>query len=488
MKNGMERDIRRDFPVQKFRSAQKLIRWGVISRRYDSKVLFKKYWTQCKMAWYKKDMKKCMKKYRKKYRKVLLCMLLCLLFLSAVPVVCCGMVYLLPGTETVYIDRIQALAKKDAAVVPGTSVWNGSIAAKAIDRLEAAMKLYEAGLVQMIIVSGDENEVAPMTQYLMKKGIPSEALASDAFGTDTYDTIVRVKEKFGELSYYFCTQELYSSRAGYLMERLGADGTVVCVDTMYYSNTGEQTVREFFAAVKAVFEPVVLRGKSKTSIKEKEFTEVEEPVENPHFVYEDELELPEDCRTVDINPNDGYDVRKAVAYARTYAFMHNPEYGQFEQNCTNFVSQCLVAGGIPMQGEPEISEKKRWNISGKETEWYSGSEECEGDGLTHYSMSRTFIQTDAFFRYFTEILGYSLTLYPNDYSGNLKCYEEMAAGDVLVLYNEDGTVAHLGLVSGIGDLNAYYCGNTAKRRDFSVFNISSKTYSTIGILHMSEKK
>ena len=101
-------------------------------------------------------------------------------------------------------------------------------------------------------------------------------------------------------------------------------------------------------------------------------------------------------------------------------------------------------------------------------------------------MSQTFVKTDAFFAYFTEKRGYELTLYQNNHEGNKKCYEEMAAGDVLVLYNKDGAVVHLGLISGIGDKNAYYCGNTAERRDFSVFTINKETYSKIGILHMSE--
>ncbi len=65
-----------------------------------------------------------------------------------------------------------------------------------------------------------------MTRYLIKKGIPEECLASDPYGVDTYDTIVRTKEKIGNESFYFCTQELYSSRARYLMDRLGLEGTV----------------------------------------------------------------------------------------------------------------------------------------------------------------------------------------------------------------------------------------------------------------------
>lgn len=432
-------------------------------------------------------MKKHEKKSRKKLRKVLLVVLISLAVILLIPVICYGIVHLSQSNKPVHIELMQSLAVKDAAIVPGTSGYDGSITAKAKDRLMAAIQLYEAGLVRQIIVSGDEKEATFMTQYLMRKGIPSECLASDANGVNTYETIARVKEKFGNLSYYFCTQELYSSRAGYLMDRLGVDGTVVCVDTMYYNNAGKNGVREFFAATKAVFEPIVSFGKAKTSVEKKDFIVVGKPVENSHFVYEDEVETPEDCRVIDVNPEDDYDVQKAVAYARTYAFENNPEYGQFEYNCTNFVSQCLAAGGIMMQGKPDISEKKRWNISDSDTEWYSVSEICDSDGLKHYSMSETFIKTDEFFKYFTEKRGYEFTVYDNTYSDNLKCYEEMAAGDVLVLYNEDGTIAHLGIISGIGNMNAYYCGNTAERRDFSVFTINKETYSKIGILHMSKK-
>ncbi|MGN0155430.1 MAG: amidase domain-containing protein [Lachnospiraceae bacterium] len=424
---------------------------------------------------------------KEKLKKVLLSALISLGFIMIVPVICYGIVNLSQSEEPVFIEQVQSLGGKDAAIVPGISGSEGPITAKAEDRLQAAIRLYEAGLVRQIIVSGDENEVKPMAKYLMKKGIPAESLASDAYGVDTYNAIARVKEQFGDLSYYFCTQELYSSCAGYLMKRLGADGAVVCVDARYYDGAGKNVVRELFADTKAVFEPLVLLGKAKTSIEEEEFIEVEEAVENSHFVSAQEAETPKDCQVVDMNPEDGYDVLKAVDYARTYAFESNPAYGQFEQNCTNFVSQCLVAGGISMKGEPEISEKKRWNVSGKETEWYSGSEQCDKDGLTHYSMSESFIKTDAFFKYFTEERGYTFTKYDNNREGNLKCYQEMAAGDVLVLYNEDGTVAHLGLVSGIGEMNAYYCGNTAERRDYSVFLISEQTYSEIGILHMSRK-
>jgi hypothetical protein len=56
----------------------------------------------------------------------------------------------------------------------------------------------------------------------------------------------------------------------------------------------------------------------------------------------------------------------AVAYADRWWDQPNPEYEEFEVNCTNFVSQCLFAGGAPM------------NYTGRRESgwWYRG----RGDG------------------------------------------------------------------------------------------------------------
>jgi len=46
-----------------------------------------------------------------------------------------------------------------------------------------------------------------------------------------------------------------------------------------------------------------------------------------------------------------YDRTAAVDYARKWAYARNPKYADFSHiggDCTNFISQCLVAGGMPM--------------------------------------------------------------------------------------------------------------------------------------------
>jgi hypothetical protein len=51
-----------------------------------------------------------------------------------------------------------------------------------------------------------------------------------------------------------------------------------------------------------------------------------------------------------------YDRMKAVQYAETWWNSYNPKFPKFAVDCTNFVSQCLHAGGVPMTGYPNRSK------------------------------------------------------------------------------------------------------------------------------------
>lgn len=56
-------------------------------------------------------------------------------------------------------------------------------------------------------------------------------------------------------------------------------------------------------------------------------------------------------------PTKEYDREAAIAYAHRWAYGRNPRYADFEQmggDCTNFLSQCLYAGGAPMNYTPTL--------------------------------------------------------------------------------------------------------------------------------------
>ena len=57
-----------------------------------------------------------------------------------------------------------------------------------------------------------------------------------------------------------------------------------------------------------------------------------------------------------------YNREAAVAYAEQWWDDANPAYPYFDVDCTNFISQCLRAGGAPMRGYPDRS--KGWWVQG----------------------------------------------------------------------------------------------------------------------------
>lgn len=60
-----------------------------------------------------------------------------------------------------------------------------------------------------------------------------------------------------------------------------------------------------------------------------------------------------------------YDRRNAVRYAERWWNDYNPAFKQFEDNCTNFVSQCLYAGGAPMTSK--ASKQRGWWYENKDS-------------------------------------------------------------------------------------------------------------------------
>ncbi|MFN7249525.1 MAG: amidase domain-containing protein [Anaerobacillus sp.] len=79
-------------------------------------------------------------------------------------------------------------------------------------------------------------------------------------------------------------------------------------------------------------------------------TEKEEALEDP-------VPLDRDTTEADLSRFQ-YSRLEAVRYAERWWNDYNPKYKKFEDNCTNFISQCLHAGGAPMTGYP--SRNKGW--------------------------------------------------------------------------------------------------------------------------------
>lgn len=92
-----------------------------------------------------------------------------------------------------------------------------------------------------------------------------------------------------------------------------------------------------------------------------------------------------------------YDRRAAVSYAEHWWNSYNPEFRAFDVDCTNYVSQCLLAGGASMYGAPNrsrgwwyqednwsfswaVAHSLRWYLSGS-TQGLTGTEVEEASDL-----------------------------------------------------------------------------------------------------------
>lgn len=77
------------------------------------------------------------------------------------------------------------------------------------------------------------------------------------------------------------------------------------------------------------------------------------------------LIMGESCET------EAYNGYNAASYARKYATNYNKNYDNYSSDCTNFVSQCIEAGGkshsVPASG---VKKKKGGNITATGSHWY----------------------------------------------------------------------------------------------------------------------
>lgn len=117
-------------------------------------------------------------------------------------------------------DTVESVPAGRAALVFGTSphlapgVDNPYFTA----RIEAAAALWKAGKISFIIVSGDNrardyNEPQAMQNALVARGVPADRIVRDFAGLRTLDSVVRVKEVFGQSAILFVTQEFQNERA-----------------------------------------------------------------------------------------------------------------------------------------------------------------------------------------------------------------------------------------------------------------------------------
>lgn len=100
------------------------------------------------------------------------------------------------------------------------------------DRLDLAKALFDAGKVQVVLVSGDNrthayDEPTAMMDYLIAHGVPADKVVRDFAGRDTYDSGARAKRIFGVTRLTVVTQSYHLPRAVATCRALGLDANGV---------------------------------------------------------------------------------------------------------------------------------------------------------------------------------------------------------------------------------------------------------------------
>lgn len=146
--------------------------------------------------------------------------------------------------------------KPDAVIVLGAQVKaNGEMSKMLKERVNTGIEIYQAGLADKIIMSGDHgredyDEVNTMKEYAMEQGVPSEDIFMDHAGFSTYESMYRAKEIFEVESAIIVTQEYHLYRAIYDAEALGIEAQGVICDTAVYSGDTMRKLREAIARIK----------------------------------------------------------------------------------------------------------------------------------------------------------------------------------------------------------------------------------------------
>ena len=125
-------------------------------------------------------------------------------------------------------DTVSDVPHYHTALVLGTSPIgrNGGPNLYFLSRIDATVKLYEAGKIDRILVSGDNrkeeyNEPEEMKKALVDKGIPEEIIFLDYAGFRTLDSVVRAKEVFGQSEFLVVSQKFHNERAVFIAKKKG---------------------------------------------------------------------------------------------------------------------------------------------------------------------------------------------------------------------------------------------------------------------------
>ncbi|MDO4282223.1 MAG: amidase domain-containing protein [Clostridia bacterium] len=182
--------------------------------------------------------------------------------------------------------------------------------------------------------------------------------------------------------------------------------------------------------------------------------------------------------------NSSYNFRKAVEYSNRYFMASNSDYLYFETNCTNFVSQCLVAGGIePDFVDIDLGEDEFLKLIATNEKWYCKSYHFSDDKPDSFLISTSFIRVNDFIKYWEKTKNVRVDYYDLTEENIKKAEKQTHAGDVIAIFSTSDKTDHLAIVSDVNGFGIYYNSNTLNRKEYNLRYVSKNEYCRFAIMH-----
>ena len=170
------------------------------------------------------------------------------------------------SVASLYVYReVDQVPPRRVALVLGTAKYapSGNVNHFYARRIQAALDLYETGIVTRILVSGDNSRVGydeptRMMEDLVALGVPEAHIQRDFAGFRTLDSVIRAKEVFQLDGFVAVSQEFHCLRAVYLAREAGLDAVGYCAQDVGGATGLKIRVREIAARAQAVLDIRVL--------------------------------------------------------------------------------------------------------------------------------------------------------------------------------------------------------------------------------------
>lgn len=187
----------------------------------------------------------------------------CFLFLGVIGVLVMlsinGYVQITTKDKIISLEEAIRLENVDCVLVLGAGVWENERPSHMLeDRLQQSIELYELGVSNKLLMSGDHgrknyDEVNVMKQFGIDAGILSQDIFMDHAGFSTYESLYRARDIFEAKKIIIVTQKYHMYRALYIAKELGVEAYGVTADPRQYVGQTYREAREILARVKDFF-------------------------------------------------------------------------------------------------------------------------------------------------------------------------------------------------------------------------------------------